>query len=62
MYPYYRRLVNMELNFPEEPMLDNILEAFTTGFRDEYITKKTIQGLGDRHRSVLNAYNLAKSV
>lgn len=75
---YYKRVVNMmtqvdvrdrptstddeDLNFLEESMLDNILEAFTRGFRDEYITKKTIQGLGDPNRSVLNTYNLAESV
>lgn len=55
---YYKSVVNMmtqvdvrdrptslgdeELNFLEESMVDNILEAFTRGFRDVYNTKKTI--------------------
>lgn len=49
-----------ELSFLEESMLNRILEAFTRGFRDEYVTKKTIQGLGDPQRSVLSTYNLAE--
>lgn len=51
-----------ELGFFEETTLDTILEAFTRGFSNEYIRKKTIQGLGDPNHLVLTTYNLAERV
>lgn len=52
--------VDERLSFLEESMLDTILETFTRGFIDDYISKKTIQGLEDPNKSVMSTYNLAE--